>query len=40
MPVKFNRREVTIPFFQVGEEEINLAETLEAVRKAIKAQKD
>lgn len=39
MPVKFNSKQVTIPFFQVGEEEIDLVKTLEAIEKAIKAQK-
>lgn len=39
MPIKFNKREVTIPFFQVGEEEVDLKAMIEAVQKAIKAQK-
>ena len=37
--IRFNKREVIIPFFQVGVPEPDLAATIEVVRKAQRAQK-
>jgi len=36
--MKFNSKSVTIPWFQVGQPEVDLAETIVAVRAALKAQ--
>lgn len=37
--IKFNKREVTIPFFRVGVPEIDLKATVESVRKALDAKR-
>lgn len=40
MAVKFNAKgEVTLPFFQVGEQELDLKATIESIRQAQKAQR-
>jgi len=37
--VRFNKREVTIPWFRVGQEEIDLKATIEVISRALQAQR-
>jgi hypothetical protein len=38
-PIRISHGQIVLPYFRVGDEELNLEGTLEAFNKAIKAQR-